>query len=185
MLVNSQAENKMTLQNLAICLAPALKLEMPVFGWLIGDWKNCWKGCATERDYLEREYAILDKDPEMVTPDHRSRPVQHFDRYLENVPKGDASGNSHRAQSNSPDRRPATSPGGAIASGERRGSEPSRPKFGPRVEATAIEEIQEEKPANIAGRKEGSRPQSKRQLAAPELSPVQPLSPMGNIDSTT
>lgn len=82
MLLNSSKENKMTFHNLCVCFMPALKMEMPCFQWLILDWKNCWQGCSTEREYLEREYAILDKrDPEQEGTDSRVMPLQHFDRY--------------------------------------------------------------------------------------------------------
>jgi hypothetical protein len=80
MLLNSSKENKMSFHNLCVCFMPALKMELPCFSWLILDWKNCWQGCATEREYLEREYAILEnRDPEYQQ--EGVRPVQHFDRY--------------------------------------------------------------------------------------------------------
>jgi hypothetical protein len=82
MLLNASKENKMSFHNLCVCFMPALKMEMPCFSWLILDWKNCWEGCSTERDYLEREYSMQEK---RGGPDGdgegRSRPVQHFDRY--------------------------------------------------------------------------------------------------------
>src|ERR1700761_6892210 len=82
MLLNASKENKMTFHNLCVCFMPALKMEMPCFTWLILDWKNCWQGCATERDFMEREYAFLEhRDPEYQDGEVRVRPVQHFDRY--------------------------------------------------------------------------------------------------------
>jgi hypothetical protein len=82
MLLNASKENKMTFHNLCVCFMPALKMEMPCFTWLILDWKNCWEGCATERDFMEREYAFLERrDPEYQEGEARVRPVQHFDRY--------------------------------------------------------------------------------------------------------
>ena len=87
MLLNASKENKMTFHNLCVCFMPALKMDMPCFTWLILDWKNCWQGCATERDYMEREYDFLpeaDAGPPTVTGEAaggRARPVQHFDRY--------------------------------------------------------------------------------------------------------
>jgi hypothetical protein len=87
MLLNASKENKMTFHNLCVCFMPALKMDMPCFTWLILDWKNCWQGCATERDYMEREYDFLpeaDGGPPTITSESvggRARPVQHFDRY--------------------------------------------------------------------------------------------------------
>lgn len=51
----------MTYANLNICFAPCLKVEGWIFQWLILDWKNCWQGCSSEREYLEKEYALLDE----------------------------------------------------------------------------------------------------------------------------
>jgi hypothetical protein len=82
MLLNSSKENKMTFHNLCVCFMPALKVDMACFSWLILDWKNCWQGCATEKDYLTREYALQKKsDEEGDDASLNSIPVQHFDRY--------------------------------------------------------------------------------------------------------
>src|SRR6201996_1486429 len=77
MLLNASKENKMTFHNLCVCFMPAMKMDMPCFSWLILDWKNCWKGCNSERDYLNREYAMLENSTTVDT----SRPVQHYDKY--------------------------------------------------------------------------------------------------------
>ncbi|QDS72780.1 hypothetical protein FKW77_005408 [Venturia effusa] len=61
LLHNCSKDNKMTYANLNICFAPCLKVEGWIFQWLILDWKNCWQGCSSEREYLEKEYAILDE----------------------------------------------------------------------------------------------------------------------------
>lgn len=81
MLLNASKENKMTFHNLCVCFMPALKMELPCFQWLILDWKNCWQGCWTEKDYLLREYAIQNKVDEEEAVASQSIPIQHFDRY--------------------------------------------------------------------------------------------------------
>ncbi|MCJ1431818.1 hypothetical protein MMC27_001173 [Xylographa pallens] len=53
-------KNKMTYPNLVICFAPALQMNGDCFRWLVTDWRNCWQGCWTEKDFLEEEYRILD-----------------------------------------------------------------------------------------------------------------------------
>jgi hypothetical protein len=55
-----QDKNKMTFNNLFVCFAPALRLNGDCFRWLVGDWRACWLGCATEKEALEEEYRILD-----------------------------------------------------------------------------------------------------------------------------
>jgi hypothetical protein len=61
LLHNCSKDNKMTYGNLCVCFAPCLKIEQWIFQWLILDWKNCWQGCSTEREYLEKEYILLDE----------------------------------------------------------------------------------------------------------------------------
>ncbi|KIW94464.1 uncharacterized protein Z519_04440 [Cladophialophora bantiana CBS 173.52] len=56
-LLNSYAEkNKMDYRNLCICFQPCLKIDAFCFQFLVMDWKNCWQGCWTEKEYLEEEY---------------------------------------------------------------------------------------------------------------------------------
>ena len=49
-------KNKMTYHNLCICFQPCLKIDAFCFQFLVTDWKNCWQGCWTEKEYLEEEY---------------------------------------------------------------------------------------------------------------------------------
>jgi hypothetical protein len=56
-LLHSFAEkNKMDYRNLCICFQPCLKIDGFCFQFLVQDWKNCWQGCWTEKEYLEEEY---------------------------------------------------------------------------------------------------------------------------------
>ena len=55
-------KNKMTYNNLRICISPSLKLNGDCFRWLVCDWRNCWQGCWTEKEHLEAEYRILDDE---------------------------------------------------------------------------------------------------------------------------
>jgi hypothetical protein len=106
MLLNASKENKMTFHNLCVCFMPALKMDLPCFQWLILDWKNCWQGCSTEKDYLTREYALQKKsDEEGDDPSSKSIPVQHFDRYPPPHAK-----NSESSQSNFGRERDQASP---------------------------------------------------------------------------
>jgi hypothetical protein len=47
--------NKMNYNNLCICFQPAIKIDAFCFQFLILDWRNCWQGCWTEKDYLADE----------------------------------------------------------------------------------------------------------------------------------
>jgi len=56
-LLNSFADkNKMDYRNLCICFQPCLKIDAFCFQFLVMDWKSCWQGCWTEKEYLEEEY---------------------------------------------------------------------------------------------------------------------------------
>lgn len=50
-------QNKMDYRNLCICFQPCMKVDAFCFYFLVCDWKNCWQGCWTEKEYakLERE----------------------------------------------------------------------------------------------------------------------------------
>ncbi|KAL1958294.1 hypothetical protein VTO42DRAFT_4611 [Malbranchea cinnamomea] len=48
-------KNKMDYRNLCICFQPCMKIDAFCFQFLVCDWKNCWQGCWTEKEYLEKE----------------------------------------------------------------------------------------------------------------------------------
>ncbi|CAO2649000.1 Nn.00g099490.m01.CDS01 [Neocucurbitaria sp. VM-36] len=51
--------NKMNYNNLCICFQPAIKIDAFCFQFLILDWRNCWQGCWTEKDFLAEELSYL------------------------------------------------------------------------------------------------------------------------------
>ncbi len=57
LLLSHTDKNKMDIHNLSICIGPCLELERWLFGFLVGDWRNCWQGCFTEKEYLAAEKA--------------------------------------------------------------------------------------------------------------------------------
>lgn len=52
--------NKMNYNNLCICFQPAIKIDAFCFQFLILDWRNCWQGCWTEKEYLVEEVQLLE-----------------------------------------------------------------------------------------------------------------------------
>lgn len=68
---------KMDFDNLCVCIQPSLGLDRFTFRILIRDWRNCWQGCWTEKDYLAVEndwianQANGQPDPRGWTPDPR------------------------------------------------------------------------------------------------------------------
>jgi hypothetical protein len=57
LLLSHKDKNRMDLNNLCICIGPCLRLERWLFNYLVGDWRHCWQGCFTEKEYLEAEKA--------------------------------------------------------------------------------------------------------------------------------
>lgn len=49
----------MNYNNLCICFQPAIKIDAFCFQFLILDWRNCWQGCWTEKEYLAEELNYL------------------------------------------------------------------------------------------------------------------------------
>ncbi|KKK13723.1 Rho GTPase activator (Bem2) [Aspergillus rambellii] len=87
-------QNKMDYRNLCICFQPCMKIDAFCFNFLVCDWKNCWQGCWTEKEYLRREKEMDEKEraaqvkedcaneravssgsSQPSTDDHSSRPV--------------------------------------------------------------------------------------------------------------
>ncbi|EED18677.1 Rho GTPase activator (Bem2), putative [Talaromyces stipitatus ATCC 10500] len=48
-------QNKMNYQNLCICFQPCMKIDGFCFQFLVCDWKNCWQGCWTEKEWVQDE----------------------------------------------------------------------------------------------------------------------------------
>ncbi|KAL4920339.1 hypothetical protein BDW62DRAFT_16096 [Aspergillus aurantiobrunneus] len=55
-------QNKMDYRNLCICFQPCMKMDSFCFQFLVCDWKNCWQGCWTEKEYLQREKEMDEKE---------------------------------------------------------------------------------------------------------------------------
>ena len=53
--------NKMNYNNLCICFQPAIKIDAFCFQFLILDWRNCWQGCWTEKEYLTEEVRLIEE----------------------------------------------------------------------------------------------------------------------------
>ncbi|KAH8703459.1 hypothetical protein BGW36DRAFT_87192 [Talaromyces proteolyticus] len=54
-------QNKMDYRNLCICFQPSMKIDGFCFQFLVCDWKNCWQGCWTEKEWAKIEKEELEK----------------------------------------------------------------------------------------------------------------------------
>lgn len=55
-------QNKMDYRNLCICFQPCMKIDAFCFNFLVCDWKNCWQGCWTEKEYAQIEKEMDEKE---------------------------------------------------------------------------------------------------------------------------
>ncbi|GIC93409.1 putative Rho GTPase activator (Bem2) [Aspergillus udagawae] len=100
-------QNKMDYRNLCICFQPCMKIDAFCFHFLVCDWKNCWQGCWTEKEYLQIEREMDEKEK---APSSKSGAVDHS-----SPPYSDAneraissSGSSQAAAEDEPTYRPET-----------------------------------------------------------------------------
>lgn len=65
-------KNKMDYRNLCICFQPCLKVDAFCFHYLVRDWKSCWQGCWTEKEFLAEESRLMESVAAMSTGSNRS-----------------------------------------------------------------------------------------------------------------
>lgn len=63
LLLAHSEKNKMDYRNLCICFQPCMKIDAFCFKFLVCDWRDCWKGCKTEEQYIQQEYMLFDMIP--------------------------------------------------------------------------------------------------------------------------
>lgn len=146
-------KNKMDYRNLCICFQPCMKIEAFCFQFLVLDWRNCWQGCWTEKEYLEREMRIL--EPEKYPP----QPALGL-----STPNGSTSQLDDERAVSSGSSKPST-----INS-----STPERPRPPP-LDSVNSREYEDEDATPTQSGHNGIRNE------LPKLSPMQPLSPIGSI----
>jgi hypothetical protein len=69
--------NKMNYNNLCICFQPAIKIDAFCFQFLILDWRNCWQGCWTEKDFLTDEINFLNSLEVEAPPQQQPTPSRN------------------------------------------------------------------------------------------------------------
>ncbi|KAJ5082165.1 hypothetical protein N7532_011208 [Penicillium argentinense] len=102
-------QNKMDYRNLCICFQPCMKIDAFCFQFLVCDWKNCWQGCWTEKEFVQKEKEMDEAEEraaaEKEAASHRSEPPQSSSSHERAV----SSGSSSQAEEERP--RPETSRG--------------------------------------------------------------------------
>lgn len=98
-------KNKMDYRNLCICFQPCMKIDAFCFKFLVCNWRECWKGCKNEAQYIEQEYMLFNQSQvDMVPPSsaegRSSTAVESHDE--RNVSSSDSSKPSSIDNTNNP-----------------------------------------------------------------------------------
>lgn len=153
-------QNKMDYRNLCICFQPCMKIEAYCFYFLVCDWKNCWQGCWTEKEYLQKEKEMNEKEEAAAHAKEESEP----EAQSQPQPLAAESQQSHE--------RAVSSSGSSQHDGEQQQKQQSSP---PRPQ---VSKTRKPKPAHIQTMSPPSTSSSHTRSISqlPELGP--PLSPI-------
>jgi len=89
LLLAHSEKNKMDYRNLCICFQPCMKIDAFCFKFLVCDWRDCWKGCKTEAQYTDQEYALFEQIPPSSAEGRSSTAVESHDE--RNISSSDSS----------------------------------------------------------------------------------------------
>lgn len=150
-------KNKMSYSNLCICFQPCIGIDAYCFQFLVCNWRSCWQGCNTEKEYLAQEYLVIDGT---APPEYRSPPQEHDqDNIIIRVAEAPQS---------------AQSSGRPNFFGRGRDKNPASPGL-------SVEQSSTEQPSDNIHRSGHNGNESQ----LPELQPMMPLSPMAwDVGST-
>lgn len=101
-------QNKMDYRNLCICFQPCMKIDAFCFQFLVCDWKNCWQGCWTEKEYIQKEKEMDEMERKAVEEKEakvQAEPSHSSSKHERAV----SSGSSSKSEEEKP--RPETSRG--------------------------------------------------------------------------
>ena len=76
LLHSCSAGNKMTYHNICVCFPPCMKIEQFCFKYLVLDWRNCWQGCWTEKEWLADEEQIREAEENVKAELEQNRKLQ-------------------------------------------------------------------------------------------------------------
>ena len=69
LLLSYKDVNRMDYRNLCICFQPCMKIDHYCFTFLVCDWKNCWQGCWTEKEFLAEELRVEEEQKHDIQSD--------------------------------------------------------------------------------------------------------------------
>ncbi|KAB2100628.1 hypothetical protein AG0111_0g11119 [Alternaria gaisen] len=101
--------NKMNYNNLCICFQPAIKIDAFCFQFLILDWRNCWQGCWTEKDFLTDEINFLNAvEVESQQQQQQHQQLQQHTSSRNGPPQSAGKGKGNNSPQVQPSKKPVT-----------------------------------------------------------------------------
>lgn len=94
-------QNKMDYRNLCICFQPCMKIDAFCFNFLVCDWKNCWQGCWTEKEFVQKEKEMDEAEKRAAEEKEAARAKAETARNAANHERAVSSGSSSSERSNS------------------------------------------------------------------------------------
>lgn len=149
-------KNKMDFRNLCICFQPCMKIDAFSFKFLVCDWRNCWKGCNNEAQYIEEEYKLFDQPPPRGISESRQPTEPEFQ-------KADAADDKVRSERGGNETKDATG---------------YKPLQSSRSNASIGSNISSDSGRESKNDGENGRSRTETPDMRP-LSPIKPLSPLG------
>jgi hypothetical protein len=72
-------KNKMDFKNICFCFQPCTRINTFCFKFLVIEWRDCWKGCKTEDEWLAKEYAFINSIPPSSAEGRSSTAIESHD----------------------------------------------------------------------------------------------------------
>ncbi len=175
-------KNKMDYRNLCICFQPCLRIDGFCFQFLVQDWKNCWQGCWTEKEYLEEEYRMQAEGDDVeshagaIDPDERAVSSSGSSQHHPAIPLQPQLQQQQQQQQNNPNllrkdiqngSRPATR-----APANTKGSDNA--SSGDRTQSSSVSTEDQQSSSTTAA----NEPETTRVKIDPKLPALNPLSPI-------
>lgn len=91
LLLAHSEKNKMDFRNLCICFQPCMKIDAFCFKFLVCDWRDCWRGCKNESQYIEEEYLLFDQPPPRGLAEPQKPVQQDLDTERQQLSSSDSS----------------------------------------------------------------------------------------------
>lgn len=104
-------QNKMDYRNLCICFQPCMKIDAFCFQFLVCDWKNCWQGCWSEKEYVQKEKDMDEAERKAAEEKEAAKAKAEASGNAANHERAVSSGSSSSEKSKDDRLRPDTSRG--------------------------------------------------------------------------